>query len=489
MSPTLPFSHFNDEFRSADGAHTKSLTPQRKHRKLLKDGSGIEVWPESVEKIFVKGLRKYWESPYATSSQSRGRSRWRNQFLVDYLKSAGVERSKKQVASHIQVLRNMWKGEPGGFHSSLQALAVNLESEFHLVAGGEESYSEPTCTSIKLEEQRESPSVRYAEYDDADSSSNGTSPNFSPPEVKTEFPPSPGMSSRVFPPDAQPTLYSPMPDGLVIPSMIPVTSQRALPANGDSLQISTCLNYDYSVPSSFVPQDQFVHGISVPQTVSHRYVGKQARVKAFKLTAEGVNPFCVRLDALASHVQLAPHTPLSLKLKLGISNINTILVGHRFTANLYFTCWSHSEKCSTKVFINGQMESSEDTSLSPIGSSNGCLVAALPESHFNRCRWLDPSLSVVVTQEITADDQTLLFIVYMADLTMGDLAPAQLLSYWKYNQTDKTAAAHASIQTGQEAIAHHPYSSSPSHSDQVPYIYAPTQPCHGRYALSTSMTC
>lgn len=61
------------------------------------------------------GLRKYWESPYATSSQSRGRSRWRNQFLVDYLKSAGVERSKKQVASHIQVLRNMWKGEQGLF--------------------------------------------------------------------------------------------------------------------------------------------------------------------------------------------------------------------------------------------------------------------------------------------------------------------------------------------------------------------------------------
>lgn len=34
---------------------SKSLTPQRKHRKLLKDGSGAEVWPESVEKIFVQG--------------------------------------------------------------------------------------------------------------------------------------------------------------------------------------------------------------------------------------------------------------------------------------------------------------------------------------------------------------------------------------------------------------------------------------------------
>ena len=61
------------------------------------------------------GLRKYWESPYATLSQSCDRSRWRNQFLVDYLKSTGVERSKKQVASHIQVLRNLWKGKEGLF--------------------------------------------------------------------------------------------------------------------------------------------------------------------------------------------------------------------------------------------------------------------------------------------------------------------------------------------------------------------------------------
>lgn len=121
--------------------HDSSITPQRKHRKLLKDGSGTEVWPESIEKIFVQGasplsaptsthltlpagLREYWESPYATYSQSRGRSRWRNQFLVDYLQKQGIERSKKQVASHIQVLRNMWKGEPGAFLFALTSLII-----------------------------------------------------------------------------------------------------------------------------------------------------------------------------------------------------------------------------------------------------------------------------------------------------------------------------------------------------------------------------
>src|SRR5690606_32657111 len=34
---------------------TDTLTPQRKHRKLLKDGSDVEVWPESSEKTFVQG--------------------------------------------------------------------------------------------------------------------------------------------------------------------------------------------------------------------------------------------------------------------------------------------------------------------------------------------------------------------------------------------------------------------------------------------------
>lgn len=55
MSPVLSSPHFNDRFRPLDDTSPKSLTPQRKHRKLLKDGSGVEVWPESVEKVFVEG--------------------------------------------------------------------------------------------------------------------------------------------------------------------------------------------------------------------------------------------------------------------------------------------------------------------------------------------------------------------------------------------------------------------------------------------------
>ncbi|KAJ2921908.1 hypothetical protein H1R20_g15190, partial [Candolleomyces eurysporus] len=151
----------------------------RKHRKLLKDGSGVEVWPEAIEKVFVQGLREYWQSPYATYSQSRGRSRWRNQFLVDYLQRQGIERTKKQVASHIQVLRNMWKGQP----------------EFHLVAGGDEQVDPVTHIPIK-EEHLDSNGLAHFDWDDRHTSSphHSVSPDFSPADSQSDFPLTPEQS-------------------------------------------------------------------------------------------------------------------------------------------------------------------------------------------------------------------------------------------------------------------------------------------------------
>ena len=93
---------------------------------MLKDGSS-EVWPQEAEAIFLDGLRDYWNSPWANFN--RGRSRWRNQYLVDYLKKNGIERSKKQVASHIQVLRNMWKGHPGAYIIFLYFSRIFLDAD------------------------------------------------------------------------------------------------------------------------------------------------------------------------------------------------------------------------------------------------------------------------------------------------------------------------------------------------------------------------
>ena len=64
--------------------------------------------------------------------------------MVEHLKKAGINRSKKQVASHIQVLRNMWRGEPGLYITPVvrKRSDLTLYAEFHLVAGGEELFAE-----------------------------------------------------------------------------------------------------------------------------------------------------------------------------------------------------------------------------------------------------------------------------------------------------------------------------------------------------------
>ncbi|OBZ75241.1 hypothetical protein A0H81_04397 [Grifola frondosa] len=189
-SPPSPSrsSATNDSMESLHDASRskKSLTPQRKHHKLLKDGS--EVWSQEVEAIFVDGLRKYWESPWAT--YSRGRSRWRNQFLVDHLKRAGIERSKKQVASHIQVLRNMWRGEP----------------EFHLVAGGEELFQENGLLAPSKQKasadppETSSPSTLEFVESSRRSPSSNSSPEYSASEFSLDLPSPISLSHVASPP-------------------------------------------------------------------------------------------------------------------------------------------------------------------------------------------------------------------------------------------------------------------------------------------------
>ncbi|KAJ3900155.1 hypothetical protein F5879DRAFT_809707 [Lentinula edodes] len=115
---------------SVQSTTRSALTPLRKHHKLLKDGTGNEVWPESVEQIFVDGLRAYYASTISQNHIARtsdaaipGRSRLRNAFLVQHLAQYGIERSRKQVASHLQVLKNMWRAD-GNFSSKYMDFRV-----------------------------------------------------------------------------------------------------------------------------------------------------------------------------------------------------------------------------------------------------------------------------------------------------------------------------------------------------------------------------
>ena len=125
---------------------------------------------------------------------------------------------------------------------------------------------------------------------------------------------------------------------------------------------------------------------------------KTAKVKAFNLAIKGRAPLWIGLDTLKSQVQLASNTPLALKLQLGISSASAPLIEHDFSPSLYFTSWTHSEKCMTKLFINGQMNSSEDTPLTPTYVGQGYVTAALPEFYLNQYRRLNPCKSLVISQ-------------------------------------------------------------------------------------------
>ncbi|KAF9451063.1 hypothetical protein P691DRAFT_616480, partial [Macrolepiota fuliginosa MF-IS2] len=390
-----------------------SLTPQRKHRKLLKDGSGAEVWPEAIEKIFVQGLREYWNSPYATYPQSRGRSRWRNQFLVDYLQKHNILRSKKQVASHIQVLRNMWKGEP----------------EYQLVAGGEElaDISPTAGSTIKLEDHWPNGLIPL-EFDDHDGySSNSASPDFSPPDFQNQFLPSPDHSATRQLDMGSGAQYTSGPHSLASPASPYVTSFPNSPN-------------DFSFPGPYDKHGHLspVHALSMDTTGSASGYPKSQqypnRIHALWLTADGMSPLTIRTDRLISPNM--PYEPLQFKIRLSIStmdDINCPPALHGFLASVCLShYWTSSGRCITKTIVGNTTISEDVGALEVSQMTVGTVNAVLPDSYLNRCRWLDPNTPTSITQEIIIDDVSLLFVIYELDRATGNPMPsAQFAGFLK----------------------------------------------------------
>ncbi|KAJ6502584.1 hypothetical protein C8R45DRAFT_818884 [Mycena sanguinolenta] len=367
---------------------SKTLTPQRKHRKLLKDGSGTPVWPEAIEAHFVQGLREYWDSPWAT--YSRGRSRWRNQFLVDYLQSLGITRSKKQVASHIQVLRNMWKGEP----------------EYHLVAGGEE-----LTDAVKVEAHDASGLLSLDDDDD-----DFSSPDNSPPEVLHEIPAAPGLS------------YSPS------SPLSSLSSDIDSPPHNFS-HLAGPYSYSQNQKAYTAPAyPAFVHAQPPPTT---RYPN---RTTSLTLLADGMTAFNVNIDRLVEPVSHPARTPpQTLRIRLAIPPVDDTRAPpnlHGFFAQVHLAAvWSSQTKVFTRVYDpSGQCFSSEVESLQPNSVELGTVVAALPESALSRARWLDSSMQTTIMQQIVVDNATLLQVIYELDrrAVHSALPSAELLAFQRY---------------------------------------------------------
>ncbi|KAJ7582747.1 hypothetical protein C8J56DRAFT_864950 [Mycena floridula] len=410
---------------SQKSPNKSALTPQRKHRKLLKDGSGSEVWPEAVEAIFVQGLREYWDSPWAT--YSRGRSKWRNQYLMDYLEKAGIVRTKKQVASHIQVLKSMWKTEP----------------EFlHLVAGGDDCLDD-TPPPVKWEDKANDTGFERA------SSCGSSQPDpISPaPKIKTEISsPDQKLSSLPY---FSTESYSP-------------TTHLAFPNNNLTDSPASPASLDLSLSGASSSPASSTHSatlpfITVPQPlVQPRHVDQWSDMKAptfqhSRQKSARVTSICLLADEMPPLAYTFPdvspnRAPPLLRTKLSIASIDddrgpsTV---HGFMANVSLSAvWTSFAKCITRVYVAGACISQESGPLEAMTIQFGTVVAMLPDSTLTRCRWLDASQPTILTQEIIVDNESLLHVVYELD-RRTIFHSAEALSCHIYRPGDRVVSPQA----------------------------------------------
>ncbi|THH32113.1 hypothetical protein EUX98_g2064 [Antrodiella citrinella] len=414
----------------------KSLTPQRKHHKLLKDGR--EVWSEDVEKLFVQGLKDYWESPWAT--YSRGRSRWRNQFLVDHLKKHGIERSKKQVASHIQVLRNMWRGE----------------AEYHLVAGGEELFQEDGL--LASPKKAGTPSTPGSELADDQQASASSTPN----SAVGEFPaylPSNVVLPQFISPETTMGNHSPgidypisSPSSLELPYSFsppsPPISNRNRPRPPVKLEPlhmhPTLFNLPQTSQSSASDSDLSPLFPPYPHA-------PQVRVLSLSLWAEGMVPFTADIDRLHLTMPVTSRNPeatsILIRVRMGISCIDDLHSHpnlHGFQAAVTFSdMWMSEAKVITKSSAGSNCISQEvgylevNPSLPSTDLPPRAVTCFLPESSLSRCKWLPPDQDNV-TQQIAIDGVIVAAFVYHIERTAPGSPPSvEIVDFQKYKPQPK----------------------------------------------------
>jgi len=423
---------------------------------MLKDGTS-EVWPESVEKIFVAGLRQYWESPWAT--YSRGRSRWRNQFLVDYLKDAGIERSKKQVASHIQVLRNMWKGE----------------KEYQLVAGGEELFQEDGLLAPKSSALRATPAdVRVKEESK---------------EAHSPFGPNTPSDCSDFPSENEGTLPSldvpceRTPGAYLAPLPIAHASHRTAAAVKDE-------GFDLHLP--FPPPSMPSLSSALGPSVSPPLVARNA-ITALSLGAAGMRTLLVEVDRYAPPSSASlPNSPpcVSVHIKLSLSSLHDVSSPpalHGFSGTVTFAApWGSVAQCVTRVFAGGVCESVEHayfeptTPLSPISMTP--VTLPLPESELSRCRWGNIGVETRIVQVVTVDHEELAWITYDLTWTASGPPTAEILHVQRDTREQQhpvaptplpEPASFLSLNSWNSGASYAPYASYIPRSQEPPIAYSP----------------
>lgn len=365
-----------------------------------------------TQPVPIIGLREYWESPWAT--YSRGRSRWRNQFLVDHLKKFGIERSKKQVASHIQVLRNMWREQPGSY-STYQHVVPLIDayiiSEFHLVAGGEELFMENGLLASPNNTGRGSGSPQSAHSTpvrDASSLSPSTSnsdlPNSIPATISMPGPsgwpgPSGGpLLEQTY--DALIPAFDQLPNG----GAMPPHRMRSGTVKLEPLMMHAGL---FTLPTVSSGGGGRLLDNSHTGTSSHHPVPHTStRLYAFNLWAEGMSPLMVNMDQITTALTNQALTQVDqssilLRIKLTIPAFDDYNFPslHGFQADVTLSeRWSSEAKCITKSYAGstvlsqemGHLDSASDMqAMSSNDFISGPVSVGLPDTALTRCRWME----------------------------------------------------------------------------------------------------
>lgn len=120
------------------------------------------------------------------------------------------------------------------------------------------------------------------------------------------------------------------------------------------------------------------------------------RVLNVFISAEGMSPFAVKMDALIPPGQLSASSQgMALKVKLCIppkEDVYTSPTLHGFDVTVSLASTSlNSSRCVTKVYNNTACISEESGPLELCASTSsaGPIIAYFPESPLSRCRWLD----------------------------------------------------------------------------------------------------
>jgi hypothetical protein len=231
-------------------------------------------------------------------------------------------------------------------------------------------------------------------FDWDESSSHSISPDFSPVDSQSEFPPTPEQAQH-------PNLFFAEINTLQPnPYFAPGSTSPSISPHGESMQqLPDPSHYGYAKYPSAPPVYPQKSTLDIPQNINRQlsatpthYRQPRNRVIAAFLSADGMSPFSINLNALA-HPSAQVQPPFTLRIRLcvpTISDARTPSTLHGFLGGIALDhMWSASCRCITKVYENN-FGVSEETGFLNISHINvGTVNATLPESPLSRCRWLD----------------------------------------------------------------------------------------------------